>query len=577
MSPTASQRLLGDDPRTAEVAAREVVPLPFRRAEALLRTLRPGERVLALYHQGLGYAALTERALILLNGESPSRVATPLVILRPAYGGASRVDVSVNGLAITLWGSRIDGSGELLQGTGPTLSGWPAADPRLAAVVAGERISLPDDHKKALLAELEPGESVRSLYHCGWGYAALTGNGLVLVRNLIAPKASRVPEPVAILRRESGILDSAVIVVGGKVYKLHGSRLDPKGELLAASGELLPADSALRPRGRARLAAWVRRRPVLASLVAAAMVSAAWNAGHETPARAGADHSVVVPDFKGAALTSAVADARRQSWQTVTTADASSSLRPVPASAPGWRVCFQSPSHAEKVRPSARALTLYAVPDKEACPTRLLAPRRIVMPDLVGERFDEASRRLGDLGLEHPAAWHAHTGQRMDGGSPDVDDWRVCRQQPEPDREVSLPTRPGLWLIGPGVPCTKPSPKPTPKPEPKPKPKPKPVPEPKPQPRTGGTSGSTSTGGTSGGTSGGSSGGSSAGGTSGGGSTGGSSGTSGGTTGGTGAQSGIRFGQYCSPVGAVATTADGRPAKCFMGRDGRARWGYNSG
>ncbi|WP_406367388.1 hypothetical protein [Streptomyces sp. NBC_00645] len=567
MSPTAAQRLLGDDPRTAEVAAREVVPVPFRRAEALLRTLRPGERVLALYHQGLGYAALTEDALILLNGESPSRVATPLVILRPAYGGASRVDVSVNGLAITLWGSRIDGSGELLQGTGTTVSGWLTDDPRLAAVVAGERISLPDDHRKALLAELEPGESVRSLYHCGWGYAALTGNGLVLLRNLVAPKTTRVPAPVSILRRESGILDSAVIVVGCKVYKLHGSLLDPKGELLAESGELVPADSALRPRGRARLSAWVRRRPVLASLVAAAMVSAAWNAGHETPARAGSDQSVVVPDFKGAALTTAVADARRQSWRTVTTADASSSFRPVPASAPGWRVCFQSPSHDETVRPSARVLTLYAVPEKEACPTRLLSLRRIVMPDLVGERFDEASRLLGDLGFEHPAAWHAYTGQHVDGGSSDVDDWRVCRQQPEPDREVSLPTQPGLWLIGPGDPCTKPSPKPTPKP--KPKPKPKPAPEPKPQPRTGGTSGSTSTGGTSGG--------SSAGGTSGGGSTGGSSGTSGGTTGGTGGQSGIGFGQYCSPVGAVATTADGRPAKCFMGRDGRARWGYNSG
>ncbi|MET9895069.1 PASTA domain-containing protein [Streptomyces sp. NPDC006465] len=571
MSPTAAQRLLGDDARTAEVAAREVVPLPLRRAQALLRTLRPGERVLALYHQGLGYAALTEGALILLSGESPSRVARPLVILRPAYGGASRVDVYANGLAISLWGSLIDTSGELLQGTGTKVSGSPADDSRWASVVAGERISLPDDHKKALLAELEPGESVRALYHCGWGYAALTGNGLVLLRNLIAPKATRVPEPVAILRRESGILDSAVIVVDGKVYKLHGSQLDPKGELLAESGELLQADSALRPRGRARLSTWVRRRPVLAALVAAALASAAWNAGQETPARAGADHSVVVPDFKGAALTTAVADARGQSWQRVTTADASSSFRPVPASAPGWRVCFQSPSHAETVRPSARALTLYAVPEKEACPAHLYAPRRIVMPDLVGERFDEASRLLGDLGLEHPATWHAYTGRHVDAGSRDLDDWRVCRQQPEPDREVSLPTRPGLWLIGPGDPCTEPSPKPTPKPTSKPKPKPKP--EPKPQPRAGGTSGSTSAGSTSGGTSGGTS----AGGTSGGGSTGGSSGTSGGTTGGTGSGSGIQFGQYCSPVGAIATTGDGRPAKCFMGRDGRARWGYNSG
>lgn len=27
----------------------------------------------------------------------------------------------------------------------------------------------------------------------------------------------------------------------------------------------------------------------------------------------------------------------------------------------------------------------------------------------------------------------------------------------------------------------------------------------------------------------------------------------------------------------TATTVDGRPAKCFMGKDGQARWGYNSG
>uniref|UniRef100_UPI002F90A4F9 hypothetical protein n=1 Tax=Streptomyces virginiae TaxID=1961 RepID=UPI002F90A4F9 len=41
-------------------------------------------------------------------------------------------------------------------------------------------------------------------------------------------------------------------------------------------------------------------------------------------------------------------------------------------------------------------------------------------------------------------------------------------------------------------------------------------------------------------------------------------------------QVGIQFGQACSPVGALAITEDGRPAKCFMGRDGRARWGYGS-
>lgn len=240
MSPTPAQRRLRDDPRTAEVAAREIVPLPLRQADALLRTLGSRERVIALYHQGLGYAALTTDALILLNGETPARVDRPLVVMRPAHGAASRVDVSVEGRRITVWGSLIDPSGDLLPGTGNVGQASTADDPRLAAVVAGEKLSLPADHKKALLAELGPGESVRSLYHCGWGYAALTGRGLVLLRSLMAPKATRVPEPVSILRREHGILDSTVIVVDGKEYKLHGSTLDPKGELLAETGEMLP-------------------------------------------------------------------------------------------------------------------------------------------------------------------------------------------------------------------------------------------------------------------------------------------------------------------------------------------------
>ncbi|WP_306337177.1 hypothetical protein [Streptomyces sp. KL118A] len=38
----------------------------------------------------------------------------------------------------------------------------------------------------------------------------------------------------------------------------------------------------------------------------------------------------------------------------------------------------------------------------------------------------------------------------------------------------------------------------------------------------------------------------------------------------------VGFGRSCAPVGALATTLDGRPAKCFMGRDGRARWGYDA-
>ncbi|MFD5008538.1 hypothetical protein [Streptomyces chartreusis] len=41
-------------------------------------------------------------------------------------------------------------------------------------------------------------------------------------------------------------------------------------------------------------------------------------------------------------------------------------------------------------------------------------------------------------------------------------------------------------------------------------------------------------------------------------------------------QAGIQFGYACSPVGALGTAEDGRPAKCFLGKDGRARWGYDS-
>ena len=41
-------------------------------------------------------------------------------------------------------------------------------------------------------------------------------------------------------------------------------------------------------------------------------------------------------------------------------------------------------------------------------------------------------------------------------------------------------------------------------------------------------------------------------------------------------QVGIQFGYACSPVGALGIAEDDRPAKCFMGKDGRARWGYDS-
>lgn len=43
-----------------------------------------------------------------------------------------------------------------------------------------------------------------------------------------------------------------------------------------------------------------------------------------------------------------------------------------------------------------------------------------------------------------------------------------------------------------------------------------------------------------------------------------------------GVQAGIQFGSNCAPVGALGVAVDGRPAECFMGSDGQARWGYDS-
>ncbi|GGP66867.1 MULTISPECIES: hypothetical protein [Streptomyces] len=41
-------------------------------------------------------------------------------------------------------------------------------------------------------------------------------------------------------------------------------------------------------------------------------------------------------------------------------------------------------------------------------------------------------------------------------------------------------------------------------------------------------------------------------------------------------QEGVQFGYACSPVGSLGVAGGGRPAECFMGKDGRARWGYDS-
>ncbi|MFF3932559.1 PASTA domain-containing protein [Streptomyces hirsutus] len=454
-----------------------------------------------------------------------------------------------------------------------------AMDRRTARAAAGESISLSDEQAKVLLGELGPQEDVLAIYHNGWGCVVLARDGLILLRNLLKPIAIRVPAPLRILRRTYGMSDSVDVLVLGHPYKLWGSKLDPKGELLMAMGEILPPGSPLRPGRGIRLSTWISRHPVFMAAAVFGVLFAVLGQGSsekEVVAQK-SEPALAVPDFKGTPLAIAAVSAGRHPWQTVSAADASSDQRPVKTTASGWQVCFQSPSHEETVRPSAGTLTLYAVPKQEECPTRLHGPRRIVMPDLVGEQADDASRVLGDLGLEHVIYFHAHTGKRLYDGLQDLADWQVCRQQPDPDTEVSTGTQIDLWLIGPSDPCTKP--------KPKPKPEPKPEPKPRPQPSYGtssggGSTGSSNNGGSSGGgtTGGSNSGGSSGGSSVGGGSTsGGSSGNSGGSTGGTGSRPGVQFGQYCSPVGAVTTATDGRPAKCFMGKDGNARWGYNSG
>ncbi|MYS08783.1 hypothetical protein GTW71_20575, partial [Streptomyces sp. SID6041] len=103
----------------------------------------------------------------------------------------------------------------------------------------------------------------------------LTSKGLLLFRNLLAPKVTRVPGPPVVLRSAYGMFDSVDVLVGGRPRKLHGSKLDPKGALLEAAGGLLPPDSPLRPDGRRRTSTWIRRHPVsMAVAVTAALVAA---------------------------------------------------------------------------------------------------------------------------------------------------------------------------------------------------------------------------------------------------------------------------------------------------------------
>ncbi|MET8894207.1 PASTA domain-containing protein [Streptomyces albogriseolus] len=577
MSDTPAQRRLRTDPRTATAAARQFPPVPVAEAEALLGALGARETVLALYRQGPGHAALTTDALILLNRGTVTRVPRPLGIRGPAYGARRNVDVSVHGQYVSLWGSQADKDGDLLVRAAAPGDVPPAHGPTAPTAATDGTDTVPDSHEGVLAAELRPGEKVRAVYHDGWGTAVLTDSGLILLHNPVSPRATRVPRPLRILRRASGVLASVEILVDGRLHKLWGSKNDPKGALLEAAGDMVPAGSPLRPGRRTRLLTWARRHPVLTTLfavpMAAGAIGAATGAGGQAASAQAEAHGteILVPDYEGAMLSTAAARARAAGWTAISASDATSSLRTVTAGETGWRVCFQLPSPSETVRPAIGTLTLYAVPEREECPERLHGPGRIVMPDLVGTPFGDASDTLDGLGVRNVLTLHAHTGGRLLDEERDLDDWPVCRQDPEADTESTTNAFVRLWLTGPGEPCEKLSPTPTPTPEPKPKPKPEPKPEPKPS--YGGGSGGGSTGGSSGGSDGANS-------TSGGGSTGGSSssgGASGGPGSGGGGRSGIAFGQFCSPVGATATTADGRPAKCFMGRDGQARWGYNSG
>ncbi|WP_432247440.1 PASTA domain-containing protein [Streptomyces sanyensis] len=242
-------------------------------------------------------------------------------------------------------------------------------------------------------------------------------------------------------------------------------------------------------------------------------------------AQEAAEGPLTVADLTGTSLTEAVSTAEGQAWKSVSVHDASDARRGVEPTTAGWRVCFQAPAVGSTLRPDSAALVLYAVPERERCPLRPKAPRRILMPDLVGDRYDTARSTLRDLGVDHLRLRHAHTGGELQDDR-DFEDWRVCRQSPEGGAEVATATGVSLWAIVPGQPCTKPKPKP----------------KPKPGAASGGGPGEDSNGGSN-----------------------------------SGGASGIGFGQFCAPVGAVAITADGRPAKCFMGKDGRARWSYNSG
>ncbi|MCM1968377.1 hypothetical protein [Streptomyces sp. G1] len=171
------------------------------------------------------------------------------------------------------------------------------------------------------------------------------------------------------------------------------------------------------------------------------------------------------------------------------------------------------------------------------------------MPRIVGSTYAAAAQQIEILGGGALQRRSVYTDVTLPA---DTGAWLVCVQGPAPGEGITNGGQ-RVALAAPDAACPDregtrlhPEPQATPTPPPAPAPAPEP---PKEEDDDGGDQGSAS---------------------------GGSSTSSGGGRTGGGGTAGIQFGQPCSPVGASATTSDGRPAKCFMGKDGRARWGYRS-
>lgn len=196
-----------------------------------------------------------------------------------------------------------------------------------------------------------------------------------------------------------------------------------------------------------------------------------------------------------------------------------------------WRVCFQGPAASRAGRKPV--LDLGVVRVEWPCPAKdgdpIPYPK---MPEVVGMTFAKASETLQPMGLRAIEPESAYTDVDLPDG---VDSWTVCFQRPEEGAEIKYPKNETarLKLTAPGTSCPKAEYS-----------RLRPVPAP---PSSGDDEGSGS-----------------------------SSGGGGGAGAGAGGFGGVQYGRFCSPVGARATTTGGGPAKCFMGKDGRARWGYGS-